>query len=186
MNPTKILVYLIAFLYVGYMLSSCGEGHDQDDADHQQDESHEHADGDQHSHADADVHEQEAHEHESGQEDGEDHAHKAHHGGVVKTAGDHHIEMVREAGRVDIYLLDGQENVISNEGVTGSAVLQLADNMTASMELKPVGDTHFVMELEDPGQLVSCIISFMVGDKTVSAKFESEKGHDHDEHDHEH
>ena len=103
---------------------------------------------------------------------GESHAHKAPHGGMVRTAGDYHIEVVAKPGQLTVYLLDGKEGVTANKGVTGSATVQTTDNKSATMTLTPAGDEHFVAKLADGATARTAVISFQVKDKTISAIFD--------------
>ncbi len=111
---------------------------------------------------------------------GEDHAHGSPHGGVVKTAGDYHIEMVVGEGEVSYYLLDGEEKSIPNADVTGTVILQF-DDETLSDKLTPKGGDHFTLELKEGASPFTSIVSFVVNGKTVVAKFQKESQHDHEQ-----
>jgi Heavy metal binding domain len=103
---------------------------------------------------------------------GESHAHKAPHGGMVRTAGDYHIEVVAAPGQLTVYLLDGKEGITANKGVTGTATVQTTDNKSATVTLTPAGDEHFVAKLADGATARTAVISFQVKGKSVSAIFD--------------
>ena len=67
------------------------------------------------------------------QHSGGDHRHGSPHGGTVKSAGDFHIEVSVKDGMVMAYLLDGKEKAMKNTGVTGTAVIQMADGQTSTI-----------------------------------------------------
>lgn len=99
------------------------------------------------------------------------HAHKAPHGGTVKSAGDYHIELVEEPGKFRIYLLDSREKAISLKGVTGLAIFRNGDVTTGTQKLTPIGGSHF--EIPRKGQPFSAIIiNFKVNGQSVIAKFD--------------
>lgn len=101
------------------------------------------------------------------------HSHKAHHGGTVKTAGDYHIELVEEAGKFRVYLLDNRERAISLKGVTGLAIFRNGDVTTGTQRLTPMGETHFEIPLK--GQAFSAIIiNFKINGQSVIAKFDKD------------
>jgi len=121
-----------------------------------------------------------SHEHS---QDGEDHSHSSPHGGVVKTAGNYHIEMVKGEGSVSFYLLDDEENAIPNKDIKGTVILQFDDQTTATEKLVAQGDDHFIVSLKDADLTFTCIVSFKVNGKTINAKFQKES---HDDHGHHH
>lgn len=184
-----ILVTAILFTIGSATITGCGsseEQHSEETHEHHDGEieKHEHSAGEEHSHEHAKG--EKAHKHGEGEEHGhhgEDHAHKAAHGGIVKTAGNYHIEMVKDEENIRFYLLDGKENTIPNKDITGTAILQLDNQTTVTEKLTAEGDDHFIVQLKEPDKSFTCIVSFKVSGKTVSAKFEkeshSEEGHHH-------
>jgi hypothetical protein len=78
------------------------------------------------------------------QHSGGDHKHGSPHGGTVKSAGDFHIEVSVKDGMVMAYLLDGKEKAMKNTGVTGTALIQMADGQTSTITLIPNGNEGFM------------------------------------------
>ena len=184
-----ITVTAILFTIGSAAITGCGsteEQHSKETHEHHdgETEKHKHSAGKEHSHKHAEG--EKAHEHGEVKEHshhGEDHAHKATHGGVVKTAGNYHIEMVKGEEKVSFYLLDGKENTIPNKDITGTAILQFENKTTATEKLTAQGNDHFIVKLKEPELSFTCVVSFKVGGKTVSAKFQEEshskEGHHH-------
>ena len=101
------------------------------------------------------------------------HAHQAPHGGTVKSAGDYHIELVEEAGKFRVYLLDIREKAIPLKGVVGLAIFRNGDVTTGTQRLTPIGDSHFEIPLK--GQPYSAIIiNFKINGKSIIAKFDKD------------
>lgn len=122
----------------------------------------------------------------------QDHAHKAPHGGMVKTAGEYHIEMVMSEGKMVFYLLDKNEKTLSNKEIVGTVTLQYEDKTSSTEKLMAMGTEQFMIDTK--GKHVStCIVTLKVKGKTVSAKFDhkdmhpsSPKDEKKDGHDHKH
>jgi len=168
---------------VGCGNSKENHGEEAHEDKHDEEHTHQHSKGEEHFHEHAT---EETHEHTAAKiahkHGGEDHAHGSPHGGVVKTAGDYHIEQVVGEGKVSYYLLDGAEKSITNKDVTGTVILQFSDE-TISDKLSPEGDGHFTLELKEGASSFTSIVSFVVNEKTVIAKFPKES---HDDHGHKH
>lgn len=108
---------------------------------------------------------------------GENHAHKAPHGGVVKTADKQHIEMVRGSDKkgnptYTFYLLDGEEKAVSNTGKTGIVMYQTADGMSEQVDLVLSGTEQFVFTGKKGSSYINLIVSIKQADKTATAKFD--------------
>ncbi|MGV3588492.1 MAG: hypothetical protein ACO1OF_15915 [Adhaeribacter sp.] len=99
------------------------------------------------------------------------HAHKANHGGTVKSAGDYHIELVDRKDQYYIYLLDASEHAVSLKGVTGLAILRDGDRTVHTQTLTPTFNTHFVLQTKGVAHS-AVIINFMVNNQNITAKFE--------------
>ncbi|GEO02541.1 hypothetical protein AAE02nite_02050 [Adhaeribacter aerolatus] len=99
------------------------------------------------------------------------HAHKSNHGGVVKSAGDYHIELVTKSNQYLIYLLDAGEHPISLKGVTGLAILRDGDRTVHTQTLTPTFNTHFVLHTNGTAHS-AVIVNFMVNNQNITAKFE--------------
>lgn len=70
----------------------------------------------------------------------QEHAHKAPHGGQVITVGSYHYEFLVKPGEIDIYVLDGKENVLSPKGMEGTLIVQLPDKTKKELKLELAGD----------------------------------------------
>ena len=102
---------------------------------------------------------------------GETHAHKSPHGGIVRTAGAYHIELVQHPVELHVYLLDGKEATVTAARTTGSVMLLGTDNKTTTVALTPTGD-HFVVALPAGTTLRTAIVSLNASGKSLSARFE--------------
>jgi len=101
------------------------------------------------------------------------HSHKAHHGGQVKVAGDYHIELVAEANKYVVYLLDVRERAMDLAGVSGLAIFRDGDQTTGSQRLSANGNSYF--EIPVKGQPhTAVIITFKVDGKSIIAKFDKD------------
>lgn len=106
------------------------------------------------------------------QHSGGDHKHGSPHGGTVKSAGDFHIEVTVKDGMVMAYLLDGKEKAMKNTGVTGTAVIQMADAKTSTINLITSGNEGFMYTLDKSKKYNKAIVTFATGGKTASASFD--------------
>lgn len=120
------------------------------------------------------------------QHSGGDHKHGSPHGGTVKSAGAFHIEVSVKDGMVMAYLLDANEKAMKNKGVTGTAVIQMADGKTSTITLTPSGKEGFMYTLDKAKKYNKAIVTFATGGKTASASFDlmskvkpAADGHDH-------
>ena len=102
---------------------------------------------------------------------GETHAHKSPHGGIVRTAGTYHIELVQHPTELHVYLLDGKEATVTAARTTGSVMLLTSANKTSTVALTPTGD-HFVAALPAGTPLRTAIVSLKASGKSLSARFE--------------
>lgn len=117
----------------------------------------------QHSHAEAAPH---AH-----QAAGETHAHMAPHGGVVRTAGKYHLELVAATNQLKVYLLGDKMSAVASADGSGTVLVQRTDNTTAALKLKPAGD-HFTAELPAGAAMRTAIVTLKTQGKTINARFE--------------
>ncbi|WP_051719176.1 heavy metal-binding domain-containing protein [Hymenobacter sp. IS2118] len=102
---------------------------------------------------------------------GETHAHKSPHGGVVRTAGAYHLELVQQAGEVHVYLLDGKEATMATAGTTGSVMMLTTAGKTSTVALTPAGD-HLVAQVPAGTTVRTAIVSLKASGKSLSARFE--------------
>jgi hypothetical protein len=98
------------------------------------------------------------------------HAHKSTHGGLVKSAGDYHIELVDRNSQYLIYLLDAAERPISLKGITGLAILRDGDRTVHTQSLTPTFNTHFVLKTEGAAHS-AVIVNLIVNNQNITAKF---------------
>ena len=98
---------------------------------------------------------------------------KGPHGGTVQEADPNHAEVLVKAGKVYIYILDGDAKPVSNKGITGSATLQFADGTTATANLVADGTDGFVLDNAKAATYKNCIVTAKVNGKSVSAKFKN-------------
>jgi hypothetical protein len=98
------------------------------------------------------------------------HEEKGPHGGVMKDAGNYHIELLVRDGKMTVYLLDEKANAISTSGITGTAILQFADQTSATVQLTSTKEA-FEVKNEKSSQYTVAIISFKINGKSISAKF---------------
>lgn len=66
---------------------------------------------------------------------------QAQHGGRAVDAGQHHVEMVTNAGVVDVYLADHDNKAVSSAGYRGLAIL-VVDGKSQRIVLEPAGGSR--------------------------------------------
>lgn len=95
------------------------------------------------------------------------------HGGELKQAENFKIELKSSFPNFYTYLLDQKLKPVKNKGITCEIKFFFPDDTSADLILKPFQDDGFILEL---GKTVynSCIVTFNVFGKSVSAKFEKE------------
>lgn len=118
-------------------------------------------------------HDHKSHDHKNG----ENHEHKAPHGGIVKTADKQHIELVKGADKkgnpaFTFYLLDGAEKTLANTGKTGVVMYQTADGVSDQVDLTLLGTEQFVFTGKKGTNYINLIVSIKENDKTATAKFD--------------
>lgn len=103
--------------------------------------------------------------------DQEEHAHNAPHGGVVRTAGKYHVEVVPKGSSVDIYLLDGKEATLPIRNVTLKVTGMTKAKKKLDVQPKPAQD-HFTAAVP-AGSLAGAtlIVTMRRGEETISARF---------------
>ena len=102
---------------------------------------------------------------------GETHAHQSPHGGVVRTAGAYHLELVQQTGEVHVYLLDGKEAPMALTGTTGTVMLLTTAGKTSTVALTTAGD-HLVAQVPAGITVRTAIVSLKAQGKSLSARFE--------------
>ncbi|GAB2960466.1 hypothetical protein GCM10027048_30250 [Hymenobacter coalescens] len=102
---------------------------------------------------------------------GETHAHTAPHGGIVRTAGKYHVELVLKDGQMTAYLLDGKEQVLANKGLTGTAMVQQGGK-TTTVTLTPYGDDQLRGALPTGATPTTAILTLRRGGETINARFD--------------
>ncbi|MBX9851303.1 MAG: hypothetical protein K2X86_06035 [Cytophagaceae bacterium] len=157
----QLKTYVIALLIGGYTLYSCQEDKKQETGHVNQvgvDESKPHSHEEMEPHSD---------EHTSV----EQHSHASPHGGTVVTAGEYHVEMVKNGNEVKFYISDNAEKAIPLSGITGKAIFQTGGK-TETKDLM-VHEDHLMATVDNADKLSGAIVTLRIGDKTVSAKFNS-------------
>ena len=107
---------------------------------------------------------------------GETHAHVAPHGGVVRSASPYHLELLMQAASLEVYLLGAKMSAVPNQGTTGSVLVQLADNTTATLPLARAGTDHFSAKLPAGAKVRTAIVTLNASGKTVNARFDKLDG----------
>ncbi|GAB3840863.1 heavy metal-binding domain-containing protein [Hymenobacter jeollabukensis] len=102
---------------------------------------------------------------------GETHAHTAPHGGIVRTAGKYHVELVLKDGQMTAYLLDGKEQVLANKGLTGTAMV-LQGGKTTNVTLAPYGDDQLRATIPAGATPTTAILTLRRGSETINARFD--------------
>lgn len=103
---------------------------------------------------------------------GETPAHPSPHGGVVHTAGSYHLEAVQQGQRLAVYLFDGKMQPLSNQQVTGSALVDRGGQPT-SLTLAPAGGDRLQAALPKGAAPVAVTVQLKRDGQSVSARFES-------------
>lgn len=110
-----------------------------------------------------------------------DHKHGSPHGGVVKSAGDYHLELLVKEGKMTVYLLDGKEKSLSVANAKGNAILQTVDGKASNAVL--INDkTAFSYNVDKSVKLNKAIISVVINGKTASASFDIKESAGHHDH----
>ncbi len=116
----------------------------------------------------------------------EGHAHKAAHGGMVQTAGNYHIEMVKGVNTTSFYLLDTKENTVSNKGIKGTAVFEFSNTTKANAPLRNGDENAFLVNTPKASIFTYCTVSLVVKGKNITAKFKNDVPQAVIEHGHQH
>ncbi|HVR95132.1 MAG TPA: hypothetical protein VMW27_00855 [Thermoanaerobaculia bacterium] len=103
--------------------------------------------------------------------DQEDHTHKAPHGGIVRTAGKYHVEVVPKGTSFDVYLLDDHEATLPIRSVTVKVTGLTKDKKKLDIQPKPIED-HFTAAVP-AGSLAGAtlVVTMRRGEETISARF---------------
>ena len=100
------------------------------------------------------------------------HKHTSPHGGVVKTAGNYHLELLQKNGVLTVYLLDANEKPMSVAGATATALLQAADGKVTTVKLPLTARQQFVTTLDKTKAFRKAIINVAINGQSVSASFD--------------
>ena len=96
------------------------------------------------------------------------------HKGTIQEADPYHAEIGMKDGKVMLYLLTDEAKLMSNAGVTGTATFLMPDGKTINEVLTASGDDGFVVNNPAVMNYKSCMASFTVKGKTVTAKFKKQ------------
>ncbi len=106
------------------------------------------------------------------QHGGADHKHTSPHGGIVKSSGNYHLELVQKAGELTIYLLDSKEKPMSITGATATALLQTQSGQVTTAKLTPAGAQQLTTTLDKTKVFHKAVINVAFGGKSASASFD--------------
>lgn len=95
------------------------------------------------------------------------------HGGKIKQAGNHFIELKNPGSEFYTFLLDKQMKPLSNRDISCEVIFQFPDNIHTKANLLPFGEDGFIAE-PIPKYFNSCKITFHANEKDISAEFENE------------
>lgn len=98
---------------------------------------------------------------------------KGPHGGTIQEADPNHVEILVKDGMVILYLLDGDAKAVSNVGITGKVTFLMPDGKSVNETLTQSGVDGFMVNNKAVTNYKSCIASFTLKGKTVSAKFKN-------------
>lgn len=101
-----------------------------------------------------------------------DHKHGSPHGGMVKSAGNYHLELLQKAGGLTVYLLDANEKPMSVAGATATALLQTADGKVTTLKLAPTGPQAFSAMPDQTKAFRKAIVNVSVKGQSASASFD--------------
>ena len=93
------------------------------------------------------------------------------HKGTIQEADPYHAEIAMKDGKIMLYLLTDEAKMMSNAGVTCKATFLMHDGKTVKEIPVASGDDGFVVNNTDVMKYKSCVASFTVKGKTVTAKF---------------
>lgn len=102
---------------------------------------------------------------------GETHAHTSPHGGIVRTAGNYHVELVLAQGQLTAYLLDANERTVATAGMTGTALVQQGSK-TTSVSLTAAANNALRGALPTGATPTTAIITLHRRNETITARFD--------------
>ncbi|MDR6563738.1 MULTISPECIES: hypothetical protein [unclassified Arcicella] len=113
----------------------------------------------------------------------ENHKHSSPHGGIVKSAGDYHLEIKTSSGMLMVYLLDGNEKSLAIGNATANATLQTEDGQVVTLALPSNKKDGFMAMIDKNKKFHKAIITVSFNGKTANATFDLvEDGHSEHKH----
>ncbi len=106
------------------------------------------------------------------QHGGADHKHTSPHGGIVKSSGNYHLELMQQAGTMTVYLLDKNEKTMPVSGATATALLQTQDGQVTTVTLKPGSNQQLSTTPDKTKSFRKAVVTVAFGDKSASASFD--------------
>lgn len=100
------------------------------------------------------------------------HKHTSPHGGLVKTAGNYHLELLQKAGVLTVYLLDANEKTMPLAGMSATALLQTPAGQVTTAKLIPTAAGQFVVTLDKTKSFHKALINVTVKGQSASASFD--------------
>ena len=112
---------------------------------------------------------------------GETHAHVSPHGGVVRSAGAYHLELVAQPTELAFYLLGANMSAVPTKGMKGSVMVQQTTNATATLPLALAGNDHLTAKLPAGAKVRTAIVTLTTADgKTLTVRFDKlDEAHGH-------
>ncbi|WP_460910985.1 hypothetical protein [Spirosoma areae] len=101
-----------------------------------------------------------------------DHKHASSHGGIVKSAGNYHLELVQKNGMLTVYLLDANQKTLPTTGASATALLQTPDGRVTTAKLTSSGKEQFTATLDKTKPFHKAVINVTIGGQSASASFD--------------
>ena len=100
-----------------------------------------------------------------------DHHHDSVHGGIVRTAGDHHLELVPSRKTFSLWIQDGEQHDLPVKGAQGKLIVKMAGQTAQVFVLHPAGD-HLEAAVNFPsGGHMPAIVQVSFEGERLSARF---------------
>jgi len=112
---------------------------------------------------------------------GETHTHVSPHGGVVRSAGAYHLELVAQPTELAFYLLGANMSAVPTKGLKGSVMVQQTTNATGTLPLALAGNDHLTAKLPTGAKVRTAIVTLTTADgKTLTVRFDKlDEAHGH-------
>ena len=109
--------------------------------------------------------------HHEGMHEGDDHHHDARHGGIVRTAGAHHLELVPTLRTFSLWIQDGDQHDLPVTGARGKLIVKPAGQAPKAVDFRVAGD-HLEADVNlAAGGHLPAIVQVVFQGKRLSARF---------------